>query len=147
MSRERSRDGQAVLTTEGRLYLRVHSPHPQPPLYYGFSSPLCHSACPPAWHASCTHATLQSVLPRSGSAVSNYPMSRYLEAVRKAADLQSALNEVGDNNDRSRLLEELSWAYYIPTHAGGDSGLPLPTGSAKCISNERRGTELVCMAE
>lgn len=43
-------------------------------------------------------------------------MSRYLEAVRKAADLQSALNEVGDNNDRSRLLEELSWAYYTHTH-------------------------------
>ena len=37
---------------------------------------------------------LQSALPRSGSTVSNYPMSRYLEAVRKTSDLRNALNEV-----------------------------------------------------
>ena len=40
------------------------------------------------------HDAPQSVLPRSGSTVSNYPMSRYVEAVRKASDLQDALNEV-----------------------------------------------------
>ena len=51
--------------------------------------------CPCPSHANArTRAALQSALPRSGSVVANYPMSRYLEAVRKASDLRCALNEV-----------------------------------------------------